>query len=135
TSSAKITGADADRFEVEFWGVRGSLPTPGRSTRRYGGNTPCIELRCGTQTLIFDLGTGARELGKRLQSSGRPVNASIFFTHYHYDHLQGLPFFTPFYDPRNHFRLFGAAREGRTSEDILRGQMVTPYFPISTESF
>lgn len=133
--TAKTAEAPIDQFEVEFWGVRGSIPTPGTSTRRFGGNTPCIEVRCGTQTILFDLGTGAQGLGQRLTGEGKPVRAAIFFTHYHYDHLQGLPFFTPFFNPKNRFRLFGAAREGRTTEEIIRGQMVPPYFPIGTEVF
>lgn len=135
SASMRAAPATDDLFEVEFWGVRGSIPTPGTATRRFGGNTPCVEVRCGPQTLIFDLGTGAQGLGRRLQSTGKAVRAAIFFTHYHYDHLQGLPFFTPFYNPKNRFRLFGAAREGRSTQDIIRGQMVPPYFPVGTDAF
>lgn len=131
----RASSAADELFEVEFWGVRGSIPTPGTTTRRFGGNTPCIEVRCGSQTLLFDLGTGAQGLGRRLQEGKKPVRAAIFFTHYHYDHLQGLPFFTPFFDPRNRFQLFGAAREGKSLETIIRGQMVKPYFPVSVDAF
>lgn len=123
----------ADRFEVEFWGVRGSIPAPGSSTQRYGGNTPCLEVRCGAETLIFDLGSGVRALGDRIAAVGQPVRASIFLTHYHYDHLQGLPFFAPIFDPRNAFTVYGAVREGRTVQQALAGQMVAPYFPVSAE--
>ena len=82
-------------FQVRFWGVRGSIPAPGPQTRRYGGNTPCVEVRCGDELLIFDLGSGARGAGRELLATGQPVAASIFLSHYHYDHLQGLPFFAP----------------------------------------
>lgn len=120
-------------FEVEFWGVRGSIPVPGARTHRYGGNTPCLEVRCGGQRLIFDLGSGVRELGDRLAASGTPVHASVFLSHYHYDHMQGLPFFGPIFDPRNAFTFYGAEREGRSVREVVAGQMVTPYFPVSAD--
>ena len=114
--------------------MRGSLPTPGIGTRRYGGNTPCVELRCGKHTLIFDLGTGARALGDRMMQSGRAPEASIFLSHYHYDHLQGVPFFAPFYRPDARFRLHGASREGLSPREAIAGQMVPPYFPIGIDT-
>jgi phosphoribosyl 1,2-cyclic phosphodiesterase len=132
--SRRRAAAAAQRFEVEFWGVRGSIPAPGARTRRYGGNTPCIEVRCGEEVLIFDLGTGVRELGERLVATGKPVRASVFLSHYHYDHLQGLPFFIPIFDPRNAFTFYGAVREGRTVRDVVAGQMVQPYFPVTAEA-
>src|SRR6185369_16832233 len=82
--------------KVRFWGVRGSVPAPGPATAKYGGNTSCVEVRCGDELLIFDLGTGVRSLG---DAYGAPLSASIFVSHYHYDHLQGLPFFTPIFNP------------------------------------
>jgi len=123
----------ANLFEVEFWGVRGSIPAPGAQTQRYGGNTPCLEVRCGTELLIFDLGSGVRALGERLFASGTPVNASIFVSHYHYDHLQGLPFFLPIFDARNRFTVHGAVRNGVSVKDAVAGQMVQPYFPVSAD--
>lgn len=120
-------------FHVRFWGVRGSIPSPGPQTRRYGGNTPCVEMRVGDQLLIFDLGTGARPLGDSLLAQGKPVSASVFLSHYHYDHLQGLPFFTPIFVPQNAFTFYGATRNGQTVKEILSGQMTQPYFPVTAE--
>lgn len=120
-------------FEVRFWGVRGSIPTPGPQTKRYGGNTPCVEVRCGDELLIFDLGTGARALGDALLAATKPVRGSIFISHYHYDHLQGLPFFGPIFVPSNVFTLYGSPRNGQSVKQILGGQMVQPYFPVTAE--
>lgn len=123
----------AAAITVRFWGVRGSLPAPGPTTRRYGGNTPCLEVRCGDELLVFDLGSGARLLGDAMAAEGAPVRASIFLSHYHYDHLQGLPFFGPVYDPRNRFRVFGEDRDGRTVQQVIEGHMVAPYFPVTVQ--
>lgn len=116
-------------ISVRFWGVRGSLATPGRRTARYGGNTSCVEVRCGDELLVFDMGTGLRGLGESL--SGRAArHVSFFLSHYHWDHILGLPFFAPAYDPRATLRIHGATREGLAVGEILSGQMVPPYFPV-----
>lgn len=94
---------------MRFWGVRGSVPSPGPETARYGGNTPCVEVCADGQRLIFDLGTGVRELGEAVRG---PLEAHVFLSHYHYDHLQGLPFFGPAFDPRSHLVVHGPTREG-----------------------
>ncbi len=120
-------------FHVRFWGVRGSIPAPGPHTRRYGGNTPCVEMRVGEELLVFDLGTGARVLGESLLAAGQPVRASVFLSHYHYDHLQGLPFFTPIFLPQNAFTFYGSPRNGQSVKEILSGQMTQPYFPVTAE--
>jgi len=120
----------ADDFTVRFWGVRGSIPSPGPETARYGGNTPCLEVRGGGQQLIFDLGTGARALG---EATDGPMTATIFISHYHYDHLQGLPFFRPVFDPRSHITVRGPTRQGRTVQDVISGQMQQPFFPVTAE--
>ncbi|HMK72876.1 MAG TPA: MBL fold metallo-hydrolase [Myxococcaceae bacterium] len=112
--------------------MRGSIPAPGPLTRRHGGNTSCVELRCGEQRLIFDVGSGARALGETLRDRGG-LEAEIFLSHYHYDHLQGLPFFAPMFDARNRFRVHGPTRGGREVGTILAGQMVPPYFPVTAE--
>ena len=94
-------------FVVKFWGVRGSVPTPGKDTVKYGGNTSCIEMQVGGKRLIFDGGTGIRELGKEMMQE-MPVEAYLFFTHYHWDHIQGFPLFTPAFSKGNWFHIYGA---------------------------
>jgi len=96
-----------DDFVVQFWGVRGSIPTPGKDTVRYGGNTSCLEMRVGGKRLIFDGGTGLRMLGEKLQQE-MPVEAYMFFTHYHWDHIQGFPLFAPAFIPGNCFHIYGS---------------------------
>ena len=113
--------------------MRGSIPSPGARTRAFGGNTSCVELRCGEQLLIFDLGSGARALGEMLRARGEPASAAIFLSHYHYDHLQGLPFFSPMFDARNHFIIRGPTRGERDVQAILAGQMTPPYFPVTAD--
>ncbi|MBL8950534.1 MAG: MBL fold metallo-hydrolase [Myxococcaceae bacterium] len=115
---------------MRFWGVRGSIPSPGPKTARYGGNTPCVEIRCGDELIIFDLGTGIRELGA---SYGPSLTASIFVSHYHYDHLQGLPFFTPMFHPKSRVVFYGPSRAGRTVKDVIVAQMQQPFFPVTAE--
>ncbi|MFZ5440763.1 MAG: MBL fold metallo-hydrolase [Myxococcota bacterium] len=115
---------------MRFWGVRGSIPSPGPETARYGGNTPCVEVRAGQQLFIFDLGTGVRELGAAAQG---PLEADVFISHYHYDHLQGLPFFGPIFDPRSRFNIRGPTRNGRSVKDVVAGHMQQPFFPVTVE--
>lgn len=96
-----------DSIAVRFWGVRGMIPMPGPSTLRYGGNTLCVELRCGPHLVICDAGTGIRLLGANLAASGTQVEADILISHTHLDHIGGLPFFAPMYDPRAQIRFWG----------------------------
>jgi phosphoribosyl 1,2-cyclic phosphodiesterase len=95
------------QFTVRFWGVRGSIPTPGLETARYGGNTACVELQVAGKRLIFDGGTGLRVLGKHLVPE-MPVQAHLFFTHTHWDRIQGFPFFIPAFIEGNRFDIYGA---------------------------
>ncbi|GMU59657.1 MAG: hypothetical protein AMXMBFR34_14200 [Myxococcaceae bacterium] len=119
-------------LSVRFWGVRGSIPSPGPETARYGGNTPCVEVQAGGERLIFDLGTGVRELG---EAADGPVEAHVFISHYHYDHLQGLPFFGPIFNPQSRFLVRGPTRNGRTVREVLAHQMQPPFFPVTTDVF
>lgn len=114
---------------VRFWGVRGSLASPGAGTLKTGGNTACVEVSCAGETVIFDLGTGLRPLGDALARKG-PVRAHLFLSHYHWDHIAGLPFFAPAYDPKSELTIHGAMRRGRDVRQILSGQMIDPYFPV-----
>jgi phosphoribosyl 1,2-cyclic phosphodiesterase len=119
-----------DQFTVHFWGVRGSIACPGPETVKYGGNTPCVEMRVGGKRLIFDGGTGLRVLGQHLLSN-MPVEACLFFTHSHWDHIQGFPFFTPAFIKGNKFHVYGAiAPNGATIEQRLNDQMLHPNFPV-----
>lgn len=114
-------------LSVRFRGVRGSLATPGRDTARYGGNTACVELVAGEERIVFDMGSGLRQLGAELPGGSR---VTFFLSHYHWDHILGLPFFAPAYDPTSELVIHGATRQGRGVRELLAGQMVTPYFPV-----
>jgi phosphoribosyl 1,2-cyclic phosphodiesterase len=118
------------RFQIKFWGVRGSIPCPGPETVRYGGNTPCVEMQVGGERLIFDGGTGIRVLGQSLLSQ-MPVKAHMFFTHSHWDHIQGFPFFVPAFIKGNTFNIYGSiAPNGATIKQRLHDQMLHPNFPV-----
>jgi phosphoribosyl 1,2-cyclic phosphodiesterase len=118
------------RVSVRFWGVRGSIACPGPETVRYGGNTSCVEIRCGDHLLIMDGGTGLRELGGALLKNG-PINADLFYTHTHFDHICGLPFFGPAYVRGNKIRLWaGHLLPEHCLEDVLCGMMMAPLFPV-----
>lgn len=124
-----VTGSTHD-FVVQFWGVRGQISSPGKETIRYGGNTSCVEMRVGEKRLIFDCGSGFRVLGNNLLTQ-MPVEAHIFFTHCHWDSIQGFPFFTPGFIPGNCFHLYGAeASNGTSMEQRLGCQMLHPNFPV-----
>jgi phosphoribosyl 1,2-cyclic phosphodiesterase/ActR/RegA family two-component response regulator len=127
-----VEPADRSPARIKFWGVRGSIPTPGPGTVRYGGNTSCVEYRAGGEIIILDAGTGMRNLGRELMSEfkGRPFNLTLLLSHTHWDHIQGLPFFGPLYEQDCRLRIYGyeGAREGLLH--VLSGQMESPYFPI-----
>ncbi len=117
-------------FQVTFWGVRGSIPTPGLATVGVGGNTSCVEVRVADQIVIFDGGTGLRNLGDKLLRES-PVTAHLFFSHVHWDHIQGFPFFLPAFVKGNSFHLYGGKNVSRTLEETLAGQMDYPNFPVT----
>ena len=122
----------AQEFRVRFWGTRGSIPAPGPGTVKYGGNTACVEVRCGEEMIILDAGTGIKELGTRLLKE-TPLSASILFSHMHWDHIQGIPFFRPLYIPGNSFRLYGSKSWDTRLEYALRWQMRSPSIPLTFE--
>jgi phosphoribosyl 1,2-cyclic phosphodiesterase len=123
-------------LQVRFWGTRGSIPSPGAQTVRYGGNTPCVELRTESGWLvILDAGTGIRELGRQLmeKSNGTPIQGDIFLTHAHWDHIQGIPFFAPIFGRGNHFTIWGSESLERSFDKVLRDQMSPVVFPVTFE--
>lgn len=128
--------ADESDFFVRFWGVRGSIATPGPETRRYGGNTSCLEIRCGGRALVFDAGTGLRYLGQQLVREG-PLDLDLYLTHTHFDHVCGLPFFVPFFIKGNKFRLWAGHLKSRdlTVRYVISELMYSPLFPVPPEIF
>jgi phosphoribosyl 1,2-cyclic phosphodiesterase len=125
-----------DGLRLRFWGVRGSVPTPVRENLGYGGNTSCVEIRTGeNEFIILDAGTGIRALGAALlKTSGKqPLKLNVFLTHYHWDHIQGLPLFVPLFQPGNEITFHAAERLG-SIHDQLRGQMKAPFFPVEFDN-
>lgn len=124
-------------LHVRVWGTRGSIPSPGRSTVRYGGNTPCLEVRTDTGWLvILDAGTGIRELGLHLQADparSGAIRGDILLTHAHWDHIQGIPFFAPIFGRGNHFTIHGSAALERSVDRVVRDQMSPVVFPVTFE--
>ena len=116
-------------MRITFWGVRGSIPSPGPDTVDVGGNTSCVGVRAGKLLLVFDGGTGLRMLGKTLLKE-MPLTAHLFFSHVHWDHIQGFPFFDPAFVPGNVIHLYGGNNVSRTLEETLAGQMDHPSFPV-----
>lgn len=121
-------------MKVRFWGVRGSIPVPGPTTNRYGGNTSCVEIRPkGASSIIIDAGTGIRKLGQELMQrefgDGRGV-AHLLISHTHWDHIQGLPFFSPLYQSGNQLHLFARQRDDTHLRAVFESQTEDPYFPV-----
>lgn len=119
-------------MKIKFWGVRGSIASPGPKTVRYGGNTTCIEVRTdNNELIILDAGTGLFPLSQTLLAE-LPIQANLFITHSHWDHIQGLPFFVPNFIPGNRLRLHGAFDPvtGKGIEQVMAVQLQYSYFPV-----
>ena len=127
--------AAKEDFLVRFWGVRGSVACAGPETVRYGGNTSSLEIRCGEHLLMFDAGTGFRKLGDSLLAEA-PLDADLFLTHTHFDHVVGLPFFKPAFNPDNTFRMWaGHLMPELNLRIVLSEMMMAPLFPVPLEIF
>jgi phosphoribosyl 1,2-cyclic phosphodiesterase len=122
-------------LQVKFWGVRGSCASAGHGTAEVGGNTSCVEVRAGDTRVVLDAGTGLRALGASLLSAGGPVEIHLLLSHFHWDHIQGFPFFTPAYLPGNRIEIYGPERAaGRDVRAALDAQMRAPHFPVGLEA-
>ncbi|MEX0844245.1 MAG: MBL fold metallo-hydrolase, partial [Balneolaceae bacterium] len=122
-------------INIKFWGVRGSTPCANEENMHYGGNTTCFQVQIpgNPELLIIDSGTGFRNLGNKLESNGYPNKGRIFITHPHWDHLQGFPFFKPFYDSKNWYRIYMPPQGDISCKEILQGHMSSTFFPVSMD--
>jgi phosphoribosyl 1,2-cyclic phosphodiesterase len=122
------------RLRARCWGTRGSMPTPGIGTAGFGGNTSCVEVEAAGRRFIFDAGSGIRLLGEELLRKDEAIRAEVFLTHFHWDHIQGLPFFGPLYNPNTRIRVHGAMQGGIDIRTLIAGQMGPIYFPVPFET-
>ncbi len=120
-------------FRVKIWGARGTLPVSGENFRKYGGNTICIEVRCGNHVLLFDAGSGLHPAGLALRAEGI-TDVNLFFSHCHYDHIVGFPYFKPFYNSSNDVAIWSGHLAGTmTTREMLKDFMSPPWFPVPLE--
>ena len=129
TPAAAQTAVSESQVLVRCWGTRGSIPTPGPHTVRHGGNTTCFEVQHNGTRLIFDAGSGIRPLGMDLVEKG-PNAIHIFLTHFHWDHIQGFPFFAPLYDEEDSIKVVGPRQKSIDVQNLFAGQMGPIYFPV-----
>lgn len=126
----------AERFEICYWGTRGTLPAPGKQFLEFGGNTNCTQVTCGDTRLIFDAGTGIRDLGGKLAAENDGEEIHLFLTHGHYDHIEGLPFFAPFFSADARVNIYCGPLDGSDStRDTVLNLMRRPYFPVGPDVF
>ncbi len=117
-----------DEFLIKFWGVRGTLPVPGKDTLQYGGNTSCVEVNCAGRNIVFDAGTGICELGKITKN----FHTDILLSHTHLDHIQGLPFYGPLHKPGSNVALWaGHLKPHANVEEVMGHIMSSPVFPLT----
>ncbi len=119
-------------INIRFWGTRGSIASPGKTTVKYGGNTSCVEVRINKQIFIFDAGTGIRDLGNKLlrEFKTQPTTVHLFISHTHWDHIQGFPFFMPAYNDNFQINVYGPPARDKSLKDLFRLQMDSEYFPV-----
>lgn len=121
-------------IEIRFWGVRGSRPNPSKEMVKYGGNTSCMSIQIGSRMFIFDGGTGIINLGKYILENDIS-DCHIFFSHMHWDHIQGIPFFPVIYSEKPiGINMYGEDKEKKKFEDLIKAQMTAPYFPVALSS-
>lgn len=120
-------------MDIRFWGVRGSIASPGPETANVGGNTSCVEVMCNSQRIVLDAGTGLRALGNALVATREPQSLSLLLSHFHWDHIQGLPFFVPAYMPQTKLTVVGASDGRHSLRDKLSRQMTEPHFPVQLD--
>lgn len=124
------------QFSVTFWGVRGTLASPGKEFHRTGGNTICAEVRCGQRLIVLDAGTGIRALGSQLIEQTKMRRIDLMLTHAHYDHVEGLPFFAPLFSPEYAIDIWAGELDGaKSTKDAVTGLMRRPYFPVGPDVF
>jgi phosphoribosyl 1,2-cyclic phosphodiesterase len=128
-----MSTADQPALHVTCWGTRGSIPSPGPETLRYGGNTSCVEVRAGGRRYVFDAGSGIRALGRRMDAEGEAWEADLFVTHYHWDHIQGFPYWRPLYHGAGHVRVHGPRAGRHGAAEAFAGQMSGEYFPVALD--
>ncbi len=121
-------------MDIRFWGVRGSIASPGPETASVGGNTSCVEVRCGDKRVVLDAGTGLRTLGNAILREPGAADVTLLLSHFHWDHIQGLPFFVPAYLPQTKLAIVGAGGDRHSLRDKLSRQMTEPHFPVQLDA-